>query len=50
MHTTTTLDGQNNLTMILPRSSQDHPNFKDHGHDPPMWDLSAQFYVGGTHT
>ena len=31
-----------NLTMILPRSWEDLPNFQDHGHDPPMWDLAVQ--------
>ena len=50
MHTTTILNGQNDLTMILTRSSQDPPNSQDHGHDPPMWDLSVKFYIGGTHT
>ena len=50
MHTTTILHGQNDLTMILARSSQDLPNSQDHGHDVPMWDLSVQFYIGGTHT
>ena len=50
MHTTTILHGQNDLTMILGRSRQDIPNFQVHGHNPPMWDLSVQFYNGGTHT
>ena len=50
MHTTTILHGQNDVTMILPRSSQDIANSQDHGQDPPMWDLSVQFYVGGTQT
>ena len=50
MYTTTILHGQNDLTMILPRSSQDIDNTQDHGQDPPIWDLSVQFYVAGTHT
>ena len=50
MHTTTILHVQDNLTMILARSSQDLPNSQDHGYDPPMWDLSVQLYIGGTHT
>ena len=42
--------GQNDLTMILARSSQDIANSQDHGQDTPMWDLSVQFYIGGLHT
>ena len=43
MHTKTILHGQNDLTMILARSSQDIANSQDHGQNPPMWDLSALF-------
>ena len=50
MHITTILHRPNDLTMFLPRSSHDLPNSQDHGHDPPMWVLSVQFYFGGTHT
>ena len=50
MHTTIILHGQNDLTMILARSSQDIANSQDHGQDSPMWDLSVQFYSGGTQT
>ena len=50
MHTTTVLHGQNDLTMILARSSQDMANSQDHGQDPPMWDLPVQFYIGGMQT
>ena len=38
------------LAMIQARYRQDLSNCQEHGHDPPMWDLSVQFYAGGTHT
>ena len=47
MHTTIVLHGGNDLTMVLPRSWQDLPNFQDYGHDPPMWDISVQILHGG---
>ena len=50
MHTTTVLRGQNDLTMILARSSQDVASSQDHKQDPPMWDLSVQFYLSDTQT
>ena len=50
LYITTILHGQNDLTMILARSSQDIANSQDHGQEPPMSDLSVQFYVGGTQT
>ena len=49
-HTTTVLHVQNNLTMILARSSQDIANSQDHKQDPPMWDLSVDFYIDGPQT
>ena len=35
-HTTAILHGENDLTMILARSSQDIANSQDHGQDPSM--------------
>ena len=49
-HTTTTRHGQNDLTIIVPRSTQDLSNFQDNGHDQPMCDLSVQFHICATHT
>ena len=46
----TVLHGQNDLTMVLARFSQDIANSQDHKQDPPMWDLSVNFYICGTQT
>ena len=49
-HSTTVLHGENDLTMILARSSQEIANSHDHKEDPPVWDLSVIFYIGATQT
>ena len=51
MYTTTVLHGENNLTMILPRSRQDLPTARTMDMTPiNVGPLSPNFCIGGTHT
>ena len=45
MHKMTKIHAEHDLTMILARSWQDVANSQDQKQDPPMWDLSVDFYI-----